>query len=146
MKRLGDCKVIRALGRRCGNVHSRPLTRDEIDDLADVLGEVDASCGHWYSKGAGLPNAWKYIDAVIDIGEADEPAFNANTAPRDSSGVALSAGDYEVRRGSEVRLATVFEGESCELLVRFADSDRTQRVDECDQMVTWTRITTSGVR
>lgn len=78
--------------------------------------------------------------------DIDEPAFNPNTTPADSSGNRLTPGDYEVRRGNEKRLATVFETEDNELLVRFAGSDRTQRVDECASEINWCRITTSDVR
>lgn len=72
--------------------------------------------------------------------DEQEPGFNPNTSPMDDEGRPLTPGDYEVRRGGLVMLATVFEGDACELLVRFAGSDRTQRVDECAKHVSWTRI------
>jgi hypothetical protein len=145
MKRLGDLKVVQALGRKCGNATSRLLTPEEIAELSNTAGELDPKCGRWYSAG-GLPASWRYVDAIVDMTEIDEPAFNSNTSPVDSSGNRLTHGDYEVLRGSEKRLATVFETEDNELLVRFAGSDRTQRVDECSRAVTWNRITTSDVR
>lgn len=98
--------------------------------------------GKWPAAGP-VPKDLQHLAGVEEI---EEPAFNPNTNPNDSDGQPLEPGDYEVRRGGQVQLATVFEGEQCELLVRFAGSDRTQRVDECARHVSWQRITASGVR
>ena len=81
--------------------------------------------------------------AELKMIDEQEPGFNPNTNPTDCDGRPLEPGDYEVRRGGQVQLATVFEDDACELLVRFAGSERTQRVDECAKHVSWSRITPS---
>lgn len=74
------------------------------------------------------------------MSDEEEPGFNPNVKPIDNDGRSIEPGEYEVRRGGQSMLATVFESEACELLVRFAGSDRTQRVDECARHISWTRI------
>lgn len=84
--------------------------------------------------------ALMWSDAMTD---EQEPGFNPNVHPVASDGRPLCPGDYEVRSGGQVQLATVFEDDECDLLVRFAGSDRTQRVDECASGLSWQRITPS---
>lgn len=143
--RLGDCKVIGAHGIYGNELNSRRLTRAEIDALADAGGELRENGTRWASE-YGKSGPWRWVMAMVDSDAADEPAFNSNPKPSDVDGKPLTPGDYEVRRGGEVRLATVFEDDACALLVRFAGSERTQRVDECAKGLAWGRITTSDVR
>lgn len=143
--RLSECKVIRASGIPDGATEPRALTAEEINALAAASGELRRNGTQWASEYGQTPG-WRCVSAEVDPDAVDEPAFSPNTRPTDSDGRPLAPGDYEVRRGGQVQLATVFESEDCELLVRFAGSDRTQRVDECARHVSWQRITASDRR
>lgn len=65
--------------------------------------------------------------------------FNANQHPRDVNGFHIEPGDYRVSLEGQVRMASVFESETCDLWVLFAGEQQAQRVDETSQWCCWAK-------